>query len=373
MNVEELRRALENADLTKYEAEAYLTLIKYGQLPAVDISSKSSIPTSQVYETLRSLEEQGFVETIEGDRLHAEPNEPDEILDELRSLGSLLTQAAEELEERWEEPEVDEHRVGVVKRPETVYEHVRTRLEEADVTAELSMAFDQFELLLPELEAAADRGVFVRIHLYDEPNLREKAASLGLANSNLNIRVGTIPGPFLAIIDRNRTFFTPNTRADEDYGILINDYILSFITHWYFVSCQWHMWEPLFESCSDWTEYDSLEEFMRDVVPLFDDGAEIHIAVRGNYIRSREDCIKRGRLAEAFYPTRYTSRDAGLSLEDLSGYSIIFLDTGNEVLSVGSWGAIYEDIEAHRITIEAINFPYNTEANRSSTNDLTQL
>ncbi|WP_458210548.1 TrmB family transcriptional regulator [Haladaptatus sp. NG-SE-30] len=373
MNSDELRRALENADLTKYEAEAYLTLIKHGQLPAVDISSKSSIPTSQVYETLRSLEEQEFVETIEGDRLHAEPNEPDEILDELRLRGSLLTQAAEELEERWEEPEIDHHRVGVVKRPETVYEHVRTRLEEADVTAELTVTFDQLELLLPELEAAADRGVFVRIHLYDEPNLHEKAASLGLANSNLNIRVGTIPGPFLAIIDRNQTFFTPNTRADEDYGILINDYILSFITHWYFVSCQWHMWEPLFESGSHWTEYDSLEEFMRDVVPLFDDGAEIHIAVRGNYIQSRKDCIKRGRLAEAFYPTRYTSKDTGLSLEDLSSYSSIFLDTGNEVLSVGSWGAIYEDIEAHRITIETINFSYDTEENGSTTIDLTQL
>lgn len=359
MNADDLKRALENADLTKYEAEAYLTLVEYGQLPAVDVSSNSSIPTSQVYDTLRSLEEQGFVETIEGDRLHAEPKEPDDILTELRSRGSLLTEAADELEERWEEPEVDEHRVGVVKRPETVFEHVRTRLEEATLTAELTMTFDQLELLLPELQNAADRGVFVRIHLFSEPDLRDKAASLGLANSALNIRVGTIPGPFLAIIDRDRTYFAPNTRADEDYGVLINDSILSFITHWYFVSCQWHMWEPLFQSGSHWTEYDSLEEFMRDSVPLFDDGAEIHVTVRGNYIQSREECIKRGRLVGAFYPHRYTSRGDSLSLEDLSSYSTVFLDTGDEVLSVGSWGAVYEDIEAHRITIDSIDFPYD--------------
>lgn len=367
MNAEELRRALENADLTKYEAEAYLTLVEYGQLPAVDVSSKSSIPTSQVYDTLRSLEEQGFVETIEGDRLHAEPKEPDEILEELRSRGSLLTEAADELEDRWEQPEVDEHRVGVVKRPETVFEHVRTRLDEASVTAELTMTFDQLELLLPELEDAAERGVFVRIHLYDEPDLRQKARSLGLADSKLNIRVGTIPGPFLAIVDRHQTYFAPNTRADEDYGVLINDYILSFITHWYFVSCQWHMWEPLFESGSHWTEYDSLEEFMRDVVPLFDDGADIRITVRGNYIETREDCLKQGRLVEAFYPTRYTSTETGLSLEDLSSYSTIFLDTGDEVLSVGSWGALYEDVEAHRITIESIDFPFDIGRKESAT------
>ncbi|MEF8800857.1 MAG: TrmB family transcriptional regulator sugar-binding domain-containing protein [Halolamina sp.] len=360
MDADELRRALENANLTKYEAEAYLTLIEYGQLAAVDVSSKSSIPTSQVYETLRSLEEQGFVETIERDRLHAEPREPDEILAELRTRGELLTAAADELEDRWEEPEMDEHRVGVVKRPETVYEHVRSRLEEATVSADLTMSFDQLELLLPELEAAADRDVFVRIHLYDEPDLREKATSLGLANSNLNIRVGTIPGPFIAIIDRNSMFFAPNSRADEDYGILINDNILSFITHWYFVSCQWHMWEPLFESGAHWAEYDSLEEFMRDIVPLFDEGAEVRIAVRGNYIDSREECVERGQLSGAFYPTRHTSSDAGLSLEDLSSYSTIYIDTGEEVLSVGSWGAVYEDIEAHRITITDIQFPYGT-------------
>lgn len=361
MDADNLRRALENTDLTSYEAEAYLTLVEYGQLPAVDVSSNSSIPTSQVYETLRSLEEQGFVETIEGDRLHAEPNEPDEILGELRSRGTLLTDAADELEDRWEEPDVDEHRVGVVKRPETVYERVRDSLAEASVTAELTVTFDQLELLLPELETAAERGVFIRIHLYSEPDVREKAAALGLANSKLNIRVGTIPGPFLAIVDRHQVFFTPNTRADEDYGVLINDYILSFMVHWYFVSCQWHMWEPLFDSGSHWTEYDSLEEFMRDVVPLFDDGANVRVAVRGNYIDTREDCFVRGLLAEAFYPGRYTDRGTGLSLEDLSNYATIYLDTGDDVLSVGSWGAIYEDVEAHRISIESIDFPFEAE------------
>ncbi|QSG12958.1 Sugar-specific transcriptional regulator TrmB [Halapricum desulfuricans] len=360
MDADELRRALESADLTKYEAEAYLTLIEYGQLAAVDVSSKSSIPTSQVYETLRSLEEQGFVETIERDRLHAEPKEPGEILAQLRTHGELLTAAADELEDRWEEPELDDHRVSVVKQPETVYKHVRSGLEDATVSADLTVSFDQLKLLLPELEAAADRDVFIRIHLYDEPDLHEKAASLGLADSNLNIRVGTIPGPFIAIIDRNSLFFAPNSRADEDYGILMNDNILSFITHWYFLSCQWHVWEPLFGSGRHWTEYDSLEEFMRDIVPLFDDGAEIQLTVRGNYIDSREACIEQGQLVEAFYPTRYTGSGSELSLEDLSSYATIYIDTGEEVLSVGSWGAVYEDIEAHRITITDIQFPYGT-------------
>ncbi|EMA70529.1 transcriptional regulator TrmB [Halorubrum aidingense JCM 13560] len=362
MDADALRRALENTELKKYEAAAYLTLIEHGELAAVDVSSKSDIPTSQVYDTLRSLEERGFVETIDGERLRAKPREPSEMLAELRSRGSLLTSAADELEERWEQPDHDEHRVGVVKRPETVYERVRAQLNEAAVTAEFTMTLEQLELLLPELEAAAERGVFVRIHLYAEPDLREKAASLGLEDTALNIRVGTIPGPFLSIIDRHWLFFTPNTRADEDYGVLINDHILSFITHWYFVSCQWHMWDPLFDGGVSWTEYDSLEEFMRDVVPLFDDGADVGVEIHGNYIRSRQDCVVRGRLTGAFYPTRFASERNHLALEDLSSYATVFIDTGEETLSVGSWGAVYEDIEAHRISIESIDFPLDAAA-----------
>ncbi len=357
MDADALRKALKNTDLKKYEAAAYLTLIEHGGMAAVDVSSKSEIPTSQVYDTLRSLEERGLVETIDGERLRAKPNDPEAMLDELRSRGSLLTNAADVLEERWEEPDSDEHRVGVVKRPETVYERTRNQLNEANLTAEFTMSFEQLELLLPELKDAADRGVFVRIHLYAEPDLQQKAAKLGLNDTNLHIRVGTIPGPFLSIIDRHWLFFTPNTRADEDYGVLINDYILSFITHWYFVSCQWHMWEPLFDTDVSWTQYDSLEEFMRDIVPLFDDGAEVTVDINGNYIQSRESCVIRGQLTGAFYPSRFGGEKKQLALEDLSSYATVYLDTGEEILSVGSWGAVYEDVEAHRIRIESIEFP----------------
>lgn len=357
MDTDALRKALKNADLKKYEAAAYLTLIEHGELAAVDVSGKSKIPTSQVYDTLRSLEDRGLVETIDGERLRAKPRDPEVMLDELRSRGSLLTNAADALEERWEEPEYDEHRVGVVKRPETVYERTRNQLKEANLTAEFTMSFEQLELLLPELKDAADRGVFVRIHLYAEPNLQQKAAGLGIEETDLHIRVGTIPGPFLSIIDRHWLFFTPNTRADEDYGVLINDYILSFITHWYFVSCQWHMWEPLFDPDDSWTQYDSLEEFMRDTIPLFDDGAEITVEIHGNYIQSREDCLIQGQLTGAFYPSRFGSNRKHLALEDLSSYATVYLDTGEQTLSVGSWGAVYEDVEAHRIKIESIEFP----------------
>jgi len=40
----------------------------------------------------------------------------------------------------------------------------------------------------------------------------------------------------------------------------------------------------------------------------------------------------------------------------------VYLDTGDEVLSVGSWGAVYEDVEAHRIIIKSIEFTLDAGA-----------
>lgn len=356
MDTGELRRALETAGLTGYEAEAYLTLVEYGQLPAVDVAKKSSIPTSQVYDTLRSLEEQGFVETIELDRLHAEPKAPDEILSELRSRSELLTDAADDLEDRWEQPDIDEHRVGVVKRQETVLERVRARLAQAEVSAELSLTFDQLEFFAAELLAAAERGVLIRALVYDEPDVRAKCEALGLDDSAVKLKVGTIPGPFVAIVDRRQTFFAPNMRADESYGILINDDILSFITHWYFESCQWHGWPPLFEPDEHWSDYASLKAFMRDVIPLYDAGADVTITVRGVDVNTRDPRTEQGRIVEFYYPSRYPHPDQHLSLENLANYSTIYLDTGEQVISVGAWGAVFEDLEAHRISIESVEF-----------------
>lgn len=48
-----------------------------------------------------ALEERGFVETIEQEKLHAEPREPIDVLSQLRKRGALLNDAADELEERW--------------------------------------------------------------------------------------------------------------------------------------------------------------------------------------------------------------------------------------------------------------------------------
>lgn len=354
MDRETLKRALNNADLTAYEAEAYLALVDYGRLPAVDVAKKSDVPTSQVYDTLRSLESKGFVDTIDQDRLHAEPSDPVDILTHLRERGELFTDAAEELEERWEQPDLKDHRVGVVKHADTVLEHVRNQIRETDVAVEVALTADQFESLRTELYAAADRGVIVHLALYYDADLSERSESWNLSRTNLEARVVKIPGPFIAVLDRSRTYFAPNSRAAESYGILINDNILSFINHWYYQTCLWYPWEPLVPHRDFPKQYISLKEFIRDVSSLHHDGANVAVTIAGIDVASGEFRTVTGTITDIYYPDVVS--DESPSLEQLSTYTVVRLDTGDEELSVGGWGAVFEDIEAQKITLEAISF-----------------
>jgi len=354
MNRSTLKRALENADLTAYEADAYLTLVDYGRLAAVDVAKKSDIPSSQIYETLRSLESKGFVDTIDQDRLHAEPSDPVDVLTHLRERGELFTNAAEELEDRWEQPDLNDHRVGVVKHADTVIEHVRNQVRETDVAVEVALTADQFESLRQDLYAAAKRGVIVHIAVYYEPDLAARSESWELSKRNLELRVVEIPGPFIAVLDRSRTYFAPNSRATENYGILINDNILSFINHWYFQTCLWYPWEPLGSNHKLPRPYISLKEFIRDIYALHNNGGNVAVTIAGNDVASGEFRTVTGTVTDIYYPDVLT--DDSPSLVQLSTYSVVTLDTGSEELTVGGWGAVFEDIEAQKITVEAISF-----------------
>jgi sugar-specific transcriptional regulator TrmB len=359
MDRDALQEALENVELTSYQSTAYLTLIDNGRLSAVDVAKKSSIPVSQIYKTLRALEDRGFVETIEQDKLHAEPREPIDILSHLRKRGELLNDAANELEDLWERPPASEHRVSVVKHEETVIERVRNRLPDTAVSAEIALTMDQIESLAPDLIAAAERGVGVHASIYWELDIEERCQEIDLLDSSVEIRVASIPGPFLSILDRRSTYFSPNDQADEMYGILIEDEILSFINHWYFRTCLWSVYPALDDENGLPTTYLSLEEFIRDIALLYHNGATITVTIEGQEIDTDRPITVQGTVSGLFYPG-ILEDIVSPSIEQLSGFSSVFLDAGETVYSIGSWGSVFEDIEALKLTIDDIEFPTRT-------------
>ncbi|MCW8172458.1 hypothetical protein D8S78_07965 [Natrialba swarupiae] len=58
MDRSRLRTALEEG-LTSYQTDAYLTLLDRGMASVTEVANNSSIPSSQIYDVLRALEDKG--------------------------------------------------------------------------------------------------------------------------------------------------------------------------------------------------------------------------------------------------------------------------------------------------------------------------
>ncbi|WP_114576525.1 TrmB family transcriptional regulator [Saliphagus sp. LR7] len=349
METERLRAALEGAGLTGQQAEAYLTLLETGQSPVVDLARESSVSSSRIYDVVRGLEEMGFVETIERDRLFARPREPVDVLERLRSQSEMLADAAGEIEERWERPDPRESRISVLKHQESVLRGAGEAIAGAEVSVELAATPDQVRELRPEIEAAADRGVLSLLSVYDI-GLEEVPIPEGV----LEVRRNPIPGPFLAVVDRRYAFFSPNVHGDEPYGITIGDEILSFILHWFFLTSQWGGQESVHVNPDHPPTYVSIEGFVRDAAALLAEGATITLQTVGHDTETGELVSVEGELIGV---SGHGLEDptGALSYTDLAGHLALSIDDGERLYTVGGWGALVEEIEAQVIRVTGIS------------------
>lgn len=357
MDRDTLRRALEEGGLTAYETDAYLTLLNRGMASATEVASYSSVPSSQIYDALRSLEEEGYVETFEQDTLHARPADPADVLEDLRERGQLLVDAADEIEERWQQPTMSEHHMTVFKSADTVIGRAEEGIRNAETAVELSCRPAQFERLKDALAAARSRGVVVKVVVdcdEDPGDLFDEDLSLYASE----VRACYIPGPFLAVIDHSKTCYTPNDRASEQFGLVFEDAILSFIFHWFFQMCLWSLWDPVVPRHDLPVTYVSIQGFIRDAAPLFLDGAAIDVTVEGWDPQTGEERTVSGTVADLVYPGRY--RNEVPSYEVLGGRAAVVVDAGDGVLTVGGWGAVFEDVAAELVTLESVRVPDST-------------
>ncbi len=62
MNIsDKTHKSLENIGLTSYEIKTYSSLLKVNELTASDLSQKSGVPYSKIYEVLGTLEDKGWI------------------------------------------------------------------------------------------------------------------------------------------------------------------------------------------------------------------------------------------------------------------------------------------------------------------------
>ncbi|WP_318569709.1 TrmB family transcriptional regulator [Salinigranum marinum] len=355
MNTAELRAALEEAGLSQYQAEAYNTLLQLGAASATEIADACAVPTARIYDVLRDLESKGYIETYEQDSLHARARNPDEVLDDLRERATLLTDAAEEIEERWEEPAVDTHKVSIVKRFDTVFDRAAALISEAQNEVQLAVTPSQFEELRPALRRAYDNGAIIKLSLHTDEESRTIPNGASFDGIVTEVRHRTLPTPFVALVDRTDTCFAPHAHSLNQYGVLVNDYTLTYVFHWYFLTCLWEVWDTVYSSRSASLplDYADIRHCVREIEPLLSDGGRVRVAVEGFDTETGKSISFVGDVTDVQY-SGGTSSNGAPALSQLAGQVSLSVISGGRVYRVGGWGAVLEDVEATRITVREV-------------------
>ncbi|WP_254546666.1 TrmB family transcriptional regulator [Halomarina pelagica] len=366
MNEDELYDGLREAGLSKYQIRAYVALLELGTAAATTLAEEADVPRSRIYDTLRDLEERGYVETYEQDTLRARAREPTEIFEELRERARVLDDTAEEIRDRWQRASVGGHRISVLKRTETAFERAESAIREAENRVQLSVTPEQFERLRPALCDAMRDGLFVMVSFNTSPERpTEPPGDEALRGAVTEARHRHLPAPFVALVDRSVTCFAPHVRPVGQYGVVFEDETLTYIFHWYFQAALWESWPILYTTRDDGlpAEYVDIRECIRDVAPLLADGAHVTARVRGTEVRRREPFDRRGEIVDALYATAPDDDPtAPPTLSSLAGQATLVLEADGEEYGIGGWGAILEDVEAQRVIVESIEFPDDREA-----------
>jgi sugar-specific transcriptional regulator TrmB len=349
MENESLITTLQDSDLSPYQANAYVALLDLGTASASEIADCSEVPLPRIYDVLRDLESKGYVETYEQGSLKARAHDPTDVLDNLRTQADRLESAADEVEERWEQPDIESNRASIVTRFETVIDRAQTFIATAEQQIQLSVSPTDFERLRPALAAAHGRGVVIRVSIHTHPD--EPSLTTEFDGVCTEARHRGLPAPFVALIDRRMTCFAHHADSADQYGMLVDDPTHAYVFYWYFLTCLWEHWEPIYSTQNDEIpiEYVDIRRCAQKIRRLLADGSTIHLRAEGREIETGEPCSYEGQVIDVEYGPE--SEHAESDYSTLASQATIVLDTGDRTVSLGGWGAVIEEVEADRITI----------------------
>lgn len=159
---------LKELGFNTYEAKVYVALLQRHPATGYEISKASGVPQARAYDTLKALSDRDVVVPIEGKPITYMPIAPEELLDrwERQFKGSVdfLRDTLPSLSSETVEPVLN------LRGEESIYRHARELIGRAEQHIFLELWADDADGLRPELEAAAGRGVDIRIVGYNELN-----------------------------------------------------------------------------------------------------------------------------------------------------------------------------------------------------------
>ncbi|MHA2151278.1 MAG: TrmB family transcriptional regulator [Candidatus Thorarchaeota archaeon] len=161
-------KALRQLGLTEYETQAYLALVSGGQMGASDISAKSKVPYSRIYDVLGRLEDKQFIIVKRGRPTKYVAKSPTEVvrvirLDWEQKLEKSSSLVVDELQPLFEqETKITTRDVYVMHGRAAIISKAVEML--ASVKEEVLLSIPGLDLELEDLTTVAEKVLSVKAH-----------------------------------------------------------------------------------------------------------------------------------------------------------------------------------------------------------------
>ncbi len=185
MSAGDLRRmkgyeALRTLGLSDYEAQAYLALVAHGPLSAKEVSERTGIPYTKVYEVLRKLEDRGWVDSVEAKPRIYRARPPSQVADVvarelMEKLGTAVRTLKDELQRLYEAKSSEGSGIKMVKGEEDARKLALEALATAKEVVVGTLPQELYRELTSTLDYISEKGVEVKVKVE-----REKGFPLGL-------------------------------------------------------------------------------------------------------------------------------------------------------------------------------------------------
>lgn len=191
-------RALKDLGLTDYETSSYLVLVEGGQMSASEVSIKSRVPYSRIYDVLGRLEEKGFVQVMRGRPTLYTAKAPTEVV-------RLVRLAWQDKIERSSKTVVDELQPKFERESHASPKDVWVMHGRAAVLAKaiemVNSARDEIKLSIPSLDLEEDGTISVA-----ERVLQTKAERVYVLTSHVTDSVRKLIPKNFEVRTRDRVF-----------------------------------------------------------------------------------------------------------------------------------------------------------------------
>jgi len=332
-----LARVAETFDFGDYEVRAYLTVLEGGEMTAAEIASEADIPQPRVYDTVRDLAAEGFLELRESRPMTVRAVDPEEAFDDVRtSLDDLV----EGLEERYTTPPQETDAAAVVRSRATIRRQLRQVIDRAEHELVLSLTPDLVGRFEEALQSARERGVNVDLLVSPESEAPDPDE---FEYTDIATRARCRRGlttPILAIADGSDAVYATRAalQGDERYAVVFGRSELGFLVSAFFETVVLPTTTTLAtaEDERGWPrQYATLRRCVRDL-----EGAEgpLYATVQGRDVLTGEHRTVEGEVLD---------HSTGTDL----GRASLTVETESGEVAVGGQLAAVEDVEAHELEI----------------------